>query len=100
MKSYVAMKSKIPPKDLQKREKFYLNKFKKYNQQIVETINERCDNIDAFLNEIDNNISSTRAIFRGIDNNIDNIESHQEQQKGNLKGVHTLQKMCELTEMI
>ena len=83
------MQQAIPPTDCIRKEKFYLNKFKKYNQNIVENVDKRCNTIDAFLDEIDNTISSTRAIFNEVDKKSSDqgFDACRKQQETKFKGV-------------
>ena len=89
------IKDSIPPKNLIKREQFFLNKFSKYNQSIVNDIENRCNNIDAFLNQIDSNIECSRAIFASINekNDITGKNLKIEQNKI-LDGVYVDLDLC------
>eukprot|EP01083_Nonionella_stella_P146423 460488_1 len=83
LKEYRKMQDTIEPKSPTKKERFYLRKFKKMNDNLISHIDERTDDIDAFLLSIDNSIAVSRAVFDAIEDGSQAMDDEKDNEKEN-----------------
>ena len=77
LKEYRKMQETIEPTSPRRKEKFYLRKFQKLNNNLISDVDERSYNIDVFLSSIDDCIANSRAVFNSITVRIKKIRTRK-----------------------
>eukprot|EP01084_Bolivina_argentea_P043507 80163_1 len=78
VKEYKIMQQTIEPRSPTKRERFYMRKFQNMNYNLISSVHQRCDDIDAFLSSIDDSIAVSRTVFNAVNNPNNDKEEHKE----------------------
>ena len=85
LKEYRTMQDTIEPTSPRKKERFYLRKYQRMNHNVMSSMDQRTDDIDAFLMSIDSNIAASRAVFSSFgDLNVEECKENEHKNKEQL----------------
>ena len=82
LKEYRIMQDTIEPTSPRKKERFLLRKFQRINHNVMTSMDQRANDIDAFLLSIDSNIAASRAVFDSFQcENLDHEQQGKEEKE-------------------